>query len=76
VHQFAFSVPKKNFSKAVDRNRIKRQMRDIVRLQKDSLVSTQSFAYFISYTHTKLPDFELLQQSISTLFQKLNSTIT
>jgi ribonuclease P protein component len=76
VHQFAFSVPKKNFSKAVDRNRIKRQMRDIVRLQKDSLVSTQSFAYFISYTHTKLPDIELLQQSISTLFQKLNSTIT
>jgi len=48
-------------------------MRDIVRLQKDSLVSTQSFAYFISYTHTQLPDFELLQQSISTLFQKLNS---
>ena len=73
LHKMGVSVSKRYFKKAVDRNRIKRQMRDIVRLQKDSLVSTQSFAYFISYTHTQLPDFELLQQSISTLFQKLNS---
>jgi len=32
--QFAVSVPKKNFRRAVDRNRLKRQMREAVRKNK------------------------------------------
>ena len=33
-HQVLFSVPKRNFKRAVDRNRIKRQMREAYRLHK------------------------------------------
>ena len=34
--QASFSVPKRNFKKAVDRNRIKRQIREAYRLNKES----------------------------------------
>ncbi|MFN3404448.1 MAG: ribonuclease P protein component [Cytophagaceae bacterium] len=35
--QVIFSVPKRNFKKAVDRNRIRRQMREIYRLNKSKI---------------------------------------
>jgi len=38
----AFSVPKKYFPKAVDRNRLKRRMREIYRLNKVDLNATLS----------------------------------
>lgn len=37
--QAAFSVPKRSFKKAVDRNRIKRLLRETYRLQKEMLYS-------------------------------------
>ena len=39
--QAAFSVPRRAFSRAVDRNRIKRQMREAYRLQKNKFLPAQ-----------------------------------
>ncbi len=39
LHQVAFSVPKKRFKRAVDRNRIKRQMREAYRLNRDQVLT-------------------------------------
>lgn len=52
--QVLITVPKRNFKKAVDRNRIKRQIREIYRLNKNVLL-----------TH---PEFENKQIAISIAF--------
>lgn len=49
--QVGVSVPKRNFKRAVDRNRIKRLMRECYRLQKDIVYSgtTENYIFMISY---------------------------
>jgi ribonuclease P protein component len=71
VHQFGFAVPKKNFAKAVDRNRIKRILREIVRQQKNKYTFSTSYAFFISYTHNNMPTYENLSNRVHELFEKI-----
>ncbi|MCL7752793.1 ribonuclease P protein component [Polaribacter sp. Z022] len=49
--QVGFSVPKRNFKLAVDRNRIKRLMRETYRLQKEIVYENldKSYIFMISY---------------------------
>ena len=42
ILQFAVAVPKKNFKRAVDRNRLKRQMREAIRKNKMAVKSVLS----------------------------------
>lgn len=58
--QVAFSVPKRNFRRAVDRNRIKRLMRESYRQNKNTLyalleVKGKQFALLFVYVGRKLP---------------------
>lgn len=58
--QVAFSVPKRNFRRAVDRNRIKRLMRESYRQNKNSLYALmegkgKQFALLFVYVGRKLP---------------------
>ena len=64
-----FSVPKRNFKKAVDRNRIKRQMREAYRLHKQLFYQQLSekqrqLHLYIIYTGKQLAEFSILQDNL------------
>lgn len=74
--QILFSVPKKRFKKAVDRNLLKRRMREAWRLnRKDFLTDlpaeTEQHALLLIYTGKDIASFDRIQQKIITLLTRL-----
>jgi len=70
------SVSRKRFKHAVDRNRVKRLVRENYRLEKHQLYQhhancTQSLDILIIYTETKILSFSLLRKSFIKLINKL-----
>ncbi len=67
--QVVFSVPKRNFRHAVDRNRIKRRMREAYRKNKSVIyplisLSRKQFALLIVYTGSEIPTFARTEENI------------
>ena len=77
-HQILISVSKRNFKRAVDRNKIKRQIREAYRLNKELLTGLKdhyAIAYIYSFKKT-MPYSELeskLIESLKRLQKELNS---
>lgn len=74
--QAGFSVPKKHFTRAVDRNRIKRLMRECYRHQKAGLyqrlvANGSSAAFMFVYKGRSLPDFNITCSSLSQCISKI-----
>lgn len=75
-NRVAFSVPKRKFKRAVDRNRIKRQLRETYRLNK-YLIENDDFEnidLMFIYLGNNFPEFRILEkkmiQSLKFLAQK------
>lgn len=68
-------VSTKHFKKAVDRNRIKRLIRESWRLQKNELQGLANektgLHVFIIYTDKELPEYKRVFASVGTIIQKL-----
>ena len=70
------SASKKYFKKAVDRNRIKRLLREVYRLQKEEMIrelkaAEKSVNIFFIYTDKGIADFETLHQAMHKCLQRL-----
>ena len=72
--QILISVPKRNFKRAVDRNRLKRQIKEAYRLHKNLLVGLEKRPTSIAFIYIakKKESYQLIAESIKTLLQKID----
>jgi len=75
--QVGVSVSKRNFKHAVDRNRIKRLMREAYRLNKHTLLDNieKQIVVMIIYTQRKELPFDLINSKMNSTLKKLCADI-
>ena len=68
-NQASFSFPKRNFKKAVDRNRIKRLIKEAYRLEQRKILQDYNlpFVMMITYLGKKEPIFSDVKENIKEL---------
>ena len=74
--QLLISVPRSLYKKAVDRNRIKRLIREAYRKSKYLLYESPEenqiqMLVCIQYTAKEIPSFQMIQEKINVLLQRL-----
>ena len=73
--QILVSVPKRNFKKAVDRNLIRRQIKEAFRLylKEDSPLEITTYQYYLAlvYKETRIRDFNEIHSVLTLLLRKL-----
>jgi len=78
--KFLVSVPKRNMKKAVDRNLIKRRVKEAYRKQKDELYSVlegkeQKINLILVYSSSTSEQYEVLYDKISNIIDRLKKAI-
>lgn len=74
--QIGFSVPKKNFKNATDRNKIKRRMREAYRHQKSELcqflhTNNIQLAMMLIYKGKEVPEYKTIVEAVSKIITNL-----
>ncbi len=72
VHQVLFSVSKRNFKKAVDRNLIKRRMREAFRQNKNKIGAPKKLLIAYIYTAKEILTFAQIQERLVKTFNRFD----
>lgn len=76
TYQIAVSVPKRLFKKAVDRNLLKRRLREAFRLNQDKLNLNSKLEVMFIYMAREKLDYKKIERSMVVLLGLLNSSST
>lgn len=77
--QVVISVSKRKFKKAVDRNLVKRRIREIYRTHKEEFLYSfvkSSMALGINYVGNEINDYHMMEKKLKAVFLKLEKMIT
>jgi ribonuclease P protein component len=79
-NQITFSVPKRRFKKAVDRNKIKRLLREVYRLNKDDFFAElnldHKLAMFLVYNSDKMPTYKEVETNFILILERLKNELS
>jgi ribonuclease P protein component len=71
-HQVLLSVSKKNFKRAVDRNLVKRRMREAFRLNKNAIAASNKLLIAYIYSAKEILTFAQIQERLVKTFNRLD----
>ncbi|MBL3659072.1 ribonuclease P protein component [Fulvivirga sediminis] len=75
-NQVLIAVSKRNFKKAVDRNKVKRRVREAYRLNKPQFQSPVKFQIAYIYTANEILPFRNIEKKLISVSQRLNKMST